>query len=114
MPRADRSSPPGPLRSVEITAASPSVRPTITRALPAPIATALDQSMSMILTRPASPTRSRPGWPRLALLVRAAALALLLVVGAEVARTAFGSNFHTVVRGRCYRCAQPSVEDLRQ
>ena len=40
-------------------------------------------------------------------------LALLLVVGAEAARTAFGSNFHTVVAGRCYRCAQPSPTNLR-
>lgn len=39
--------------------------------------------------------------------------ALLLVFGAEVARTAFGSNFHTVVPGRCYRCAQPSAANLR-
>ena len=27
--------------------------------------------MTMTVTRPAPPTRSRPGWPRLALLVRA-------------------------------------------
>jgi protein tyrosine phosphatase (PTP) superfamily phosphohydrolase (DUF442 family) len=46
------------------------------------------------------------------LVVKALLLALALVVGAEVARTAFGSNFHTVVAGRCYRCAQPSADDL--
>jgi protein tyrosine phosphatase (PTP) superfamily phosphohydrolase (DUF442 family) len=45
-------------------------------------------------------------------LVRAVLLALVLIVGAEVARVAVGSNFHTVVGGRCYRCAQPSADDL--
>jgi protein tyrosine phosphatase (PTP) superfamily phosphohydrolase (DUF442 family) len=45
-------------------------------------------------------------------LVRAVLLALILVAGAETARVALGLNFHTVVAGRCYRCAQPSVDDL--
>ena len=39
--------------------------------------------------------------------------ALVLVLGAEAARTAFGSNFHTVVPGRCYRSAQLSATHLR-
>jgi protein tyrosine phosphatase (PTP) superfamily phosphohydrolase (DUF442 family) len=45
-------------------------------------------------------------------LARAGLLALVLVVGAEIARVAVGSNFHAVVAGRCYRCAQPSADDL--
>jgi protein tyrosine/serine phosphatase len=45
-------------------------------------------------------------------LVKALLLALLLIAGAETARVALGSNFHTVVAGRCYRCAQPSGADL--
>jgi protein tyrosine/serine phosphatase len=53
-----------------------------------------------------------PGF-RLGTLMRACVLALVLVAGAEAARTAFGSNFHTVTAGRCYRSAQPSPADLR-
>jgi protein tyrosine/serine phosphatase len=49
---------------------------------------------------------------RIATTVRALAIALALVVGAEAGRIAIGSNFHSVVTGRCYRCAQPSAEDL--
>jgi protein tyrosine phosphatase (PTP) superfamily phosphohydrolase (DUF442 family) len=45
-------------------------------------------------------------------LVKAVVLGLVLVAGAELARVAVGSNFHTVVAGRCYRCAQPSHDDL--
>jgi protein tyrosine phosphatase (PTP) superfamily phosphohydrolase (DUF442 family) len=45
-------------------------------------------------------------------LVKAVLLALVLIVGAEVARVAVGANFHIVVAGRCYRCAQPSADDL--
>jgi protein tyrosine/serine phosphatase len=58
---------------------------------------------------------AQPRWfrSRLAILVRALLLALALVVGAEAARTGLGSNFHTVVPGRCYRCAQPAPDDLR-
>jgi protein tyrosine phosphatase (PTP) superfamily phosphohydrolase (DUF442 family) len=50
---------------------------------------------------------------RLIRMVWALVLALLLVVGAEVARIGLGSHLHAVVPGRCYRCAQPSPEDLR-
>ena len=50
---------------------------------------------------------------RISTIVRGLVLALLLVGGAETARTAFGSNFHTVVPGRCYRCSQPSPTNLR-
>ena len=49
---------------------------------------------------------------RVATLFYALLAALLLVLGAETARTALGSNFHTVVAGRCYRCAQPRADDL--
>jgi protein tyrosine phosphatase (PTP) superfamily phosphohydrolase (DUF442 family) len=50
---------------------------------------------------------------RLAILIKGLWLAVLLTFGAEAARTAFGSNFRTVVSGRCYRCAQPSSGTLR-
>ncbi len=53
------------------------------------------------------------GRSRLKTLARGIVLALVLVAGAEAARTAFGSNLHTVVPGRCYRCAQPSPTNLR-
>jgi protein tyrosine phosphatase (PTP) superfamily phosphohydrolase (DUF442 family) len=53
------------------------------------------------------------GRGRVRLLVRGIALALVLVFLAEAGRTAFGSNFHTVVPGKCYRCAQPSTATLR-
>ena len=43
---------------------------------------------------------------RLVLLLVAVAL---LLVGVEAYRVAFGSNFHTVVPCRVYRCAQPSA-----
>jgi hypothetical protein len=38
---------------------------------------------------------------------------LLLAVGVEFCRVMFGKNFHTVVPGRVYRCAQLSGEMLR-
>jgi protein tyrosine/serine phosphatase len=50
---------------------------------------------------------------RIRTLTQGFALALLLVFGAEAARTVFGSNFHPVVRGRCYRSSQPSPTRLR-
>ena len=49
---------------------------------------------------------------RPALLITALVLALGLVAGAEIGRTALGSNFHTVVPKRCYRCSQPTPDDL--
>jgi protein tyrosine phosphatase (PTP) superfamily phosphohydrolase (DUF442 family) len=39
---------------------------------------------------------------------------LLLAVGAEVGRIVVGDNFHTVVPGRVYRCAQPSGAALER
>src|SRR5207237_623295 len=42
------------------------------------------------------------------------AAAALLAVGFEASRVMLGSNFHTVVPGRIYRCAQPSTAALDQ
>ena len=39
---------------------------------------------------------------------------LALAAGIEIYRVTFGSNFHTVVDGRVYRCAQPSATELDQ
>jgi protein tyrosine phosphatase (PTP) superfamily phosphohydrolase (DUF442 family) len=50
---------------------------------------------------------------RFAIVARALALALLVVVGAACGRTLLGLNFHTVLSGRCYRCAQPATAELR-
>ena len=46
-------------------------------------------------------------------LVLAAAL-VLLPLSFEFYRVTLGSNFHTVVPGRIYRCSQPSAEDLER
>jgi protein tyrosine phosphatase (PTP) superfamily phosphohydrolase (DUF442 family) len=47
-------------------------------------------------------------------LFQALFLAMLVSGGAETARTLLGSNFHTVVPRRCYRCAQPRTDELRR
>jgi protein tyrosine phosphatase (PTP) superfamily phosphohydrolase (DUF442 family) len=36
----------------------------------------------------------------------------LIVLLGECSRVLFGANFHTVIPGRVYRCAQPSPQDL--
>lgn len=38
---------------------------------------------------------------------------LVLAVGAKAASVLTGRNFHTVLPGKIYRCAQPSPDDLR-
>jgi protein tyrosine/serine phosphatase len=48
---------------------------------------------------------TRLGWALL--------LAAVLIGGSEIARIGLGSNLHTVLPGRCYRCAQPTTADLR-
>src|SRR5579864_9014679 len=50
---------------------------------------------------------------RLATVGKATLLALGLMVAAEMGRVAVGLNFNTVVQGRCYRCGQPSADELR-
>jgi protein tyrosine phosphatase (PTP) superfamily phosphohydrolase (DUF442 family) len=54
--------------------------------------------------------------PRRRFTRRRVALLLLALIAApffyEFCRTAFGSNFHTVVPGRVYRCCQPSSAEL--
>src|SRR5262245_29801866 len=57
------------------------------------------------LTAAVSPRR----WRR---LVAVAAFAVLLPVGLEARRVLVGSNFHTVLDGRVYRCCQPTPEML--
>jgi protein tyrosine phosphatase (PTP) superfamily phosphohydrolase (DUF442 family) len=47
------------------------------------------------------------------IVVQALVMALLLMAGAETARVAIGTNFYAVTRGRCYRCAQPTPDDVR-
>src|SRR5260370_41263307 len=47
------------------------------------------------------------------IVVQAPVMALLLVAGAETARAAAGTNFYAVVKGRCYRGAQPGPDDVR-
>jgi protein tyrosine phosphatase (PTP) superfamily phosphohydrolase (DUF442 family) len=45
--------------------------------------------------------------------VPVALVVVLAIVALPVLDVAVGRNFHVVVRGTCYRCAQPSVEQLR-
>src|SRR5262249_37739738 len=47
-------------------------------------------------------------------LVILGAVLALAVLCAEAGRVAFGGNFHTIVPGRVYRCAQPSGADLER
>jgi hypothetical protein len=51
-----------------------------------------------------------PRMPRPA--VRAAALAGLVMLVAEILRVFAGANFATVAPGRCYRSGQPTAEQL--
>jgi protein tyrosine phosphatase (PTP) superfamily phosphohydrolase (DUF442 family) len=55
---------------------------------------------------PPTPVRRYPG-------VRAAALAMLVMLVAEILRVFAGSNFDAVAPGRCYRSAQPTARWLR-
>jgi hypothetical protein len=63
-------------------------------------------------TTPAT-QRSRRRWPLRwgVLLVAAGGLA---PVGVQAYRVMFGSNFHTVVPGRIYRCSQPSAASVER
>src|SRR5262249_32652116 len=63
------------------------------------------------LAAPSPPPRRRRGLKRL--LWAALGLGLLLIVP-EAAKVFFGSNFHTVLPGRIYRCAQPSPRPLAE
>ena len=60
---------------------------------------------------PAAALRQPLRWRR----VLAGMLAVLaLALGIEIYRVTFGTNFHTVIDGRVYRCAQPSATELDQ
>jgi protein tyrosine phosphatase (PTP) superfamily phosphohydrolase (DUF442 family) len=58
---------------------------------------------------PVAPHRRR--WPVRLVVLLAAAL-ILAPLGAEAYRVTLGSNFHTVVPGRIYRCSQPTAKSL--
>jgi protein tyrosine phosphatase (PTP) superfamily phosphohydrolase (DUF442 family) len=59
---------------------------------------------------PASAKTYRPlRWRR---VVVSMLTVLAVALGFEIYRVTFGSNFHTVIPGRVYRCAQPSGEAL--
>lgn len=57
-------------------------------------------------------TAPRRRWARR--IVRGLLALAGLAVAAEAARVFAGSNRHTVIPGRVYRCAQPSADGLRQ
>ena len=61
---------------------------------------------------PPAPVAARR--PRLRWLFLGGVTLALLPLGAEAYRVMFGSNFHTVVPGRVYRCSQPSAVVLDQ
>jgi protein tyrosine/serine phosphatase len=60
---------------------------------------------------PPAPRRQRRRWRLVALLLASVVLVLLAI---ETYRVAFGDNFHTVIPGRVYRCAQPSAAAIDQ
>jgi protein tyrosine/serine phosphatase len=61
---------------------------------------------------PVLPRPTRRAW--LGLGARAAFAGLLAAAAAEIGSVFVGGNFHTVLPGQFYRCAQPSPERLRQ
>jgi hypothetical protein len=48
------------------------------------------------------------------MLAAAGLVVLCVFVGVEIGRVFLGSNFHTVLAARIYRCAQPSAEGLKR
>jgi protein tyrosine phosphatase (PTP) superfamily phosphohydrolase (DUF442 family) len=62
-------------------------------------------------TAPATPPRRRL---RLRLVVYGGAIGLVLAGAVEAGRVLLGTNFHTLIPGRVYRCAQLSGPALRQ
>jgi len=62
---------------------------------------------------PAAPAGGgRRLWRTLRIVFSGMALGLLLAAGGEVGRVLLGTNFHTVLPGQVYRCAQLSAGDL--
>jgi len=47
-------------------------------------------------------------------LIRACLIGLAIMTGVEAGRVLLGTNIHTVLPGRVYRCAQPSAADLER
>ncbi|HXG12935.1 MAG TPA: tyrosine-protein phosphatase [Gemmataceae bacterium] len=64
------------------------------------------------MTEPDNGARKGISWPRAAL--RGGAVGLLLALGANAAYVMIGPNFHAVVPGQVYRCAQPSGDELER
>src|SRR4051794_2077675 len=63
---------------------------------------------------PSPPAARRRGFPRLGHLVCGGLLLALLPLLAEAVQVFFGANFHEVIPGRVYRCAQPSPRAVEQ
>ncbi len=62
---------------------------------------------------PAAPAKTgRRFWPRLRIILSGMALGLLLASAGEAGRVLLGKNFHTVLPGQVYRCAQLSATEL--
>src|ERR1700689_726183 len=59
------------------------------------------------VSSPARPKRFSKRWA-----LGLAVLILGVIFLPEICRVTLGSNFHTVVEGRCYRAAQPSGSSL--
>ncbi len=59
-----------------------------------------------------APPRGR--WKRLKRILKGALALALLLAAPEAARVFFGSNFHAVLPGRVYRCAQPTARGLEE
>ena len=69
------------------------------------------QSVLPTDSTPDAPSSRRPQ-SRSLLLVKGAFVAAFVVFIAEGLRIFVGANFHTVIPGRCYRCAQPTAAFL--
>ncbi|HZT81258.1 MAG TPA: tyrosine-protein phosphatase [Gemmataceae bacterium] len=65
-----------------------------------------------VVDAPAPPRPTGRRWPRA--LLRGGLAGLLLAVAVHALRTLVGGNFHVVVPGQVYRCAQPTGADLER
>jgi hypothetical protein len=63
---------------------------------------------------PTEPTASRPRAPLAGALLRGCAAGLVVTACCHAGRVLFGPNFHAVVPGKVYRCAQPSGPRLER
>src|SRR5438874_1538525 len=73
-----------------------------------------------VLTRAEVRVRSRPEkgpvnsrrWSRRRRLGLGALLGVLLAVAVQLFQVTLGGNFHAVIAGEVYRCAQPTAQEL--